>query len=37
MGTANLKTTYPGVQSMSITPINGGSTTFYLIRTGFTN
>lgn len=36
-GTTNLKATYPGVQSMTITPVNGGSTTFYLIRTGFTN
>ncbi len=36
-GTTNLKATYPGVQSMTITPTNGGSTTFYLIRTGFTN
>lgn len=38
IGSTNLKTTYPGVQSMTITnPVNGGSTTFYLIRTGFTN
>lgn len=37
VGTANLKSTYPGVQSMTITPVNGGSTTFYVIRTGFTN
>ncbi len=37
VGTTNLKSTYPGVQSMIITPVNGGSTTFYLIRTGFTN
>ncbi len=36
-GTTNLKSTYPGVQSMTVTPTNGGSTTFYLIRTGFTN
>lgn len=36
-GSNNLKSTYPGVQSMIITPINGGSTTFYLVRTGFTN
>lgn len=34
---SNLKATYPGVQSMIITPVNGGSTTFYLLRTGFTN
>lgn len=33
----NLLSTYPGVQSMTITPVNGGSTNFYLIRTGFTN
>lgn len=37
IGTTNLKSTYPGVQSMTITPTNGGSTTFYLVRTGFTN
>jgi len=36
-GTTDLRLTYPGVQSMSITPLNGGSTNFYLIRTGFTN
>lgn len=37
-GTANLKSSYPGVQSMTISsPINGGSTNFYLIRTGYTN
>ncbi len=36
-GTTNLKSTYPGVQSMTITPVNGGTTTFYVIRTGFTN
>jgi hypothetical protein len=34
----NLKATYPGVQSYTISsPINGGSTDFRLIRTGFTN
>ena len=37
VGTTNLKSTYPGVQSMIITPVNNGSTTFYLVRTGFTN
>lgn len=37
VSTANLKSTYPGVQSMTVTPVNGGSTTFYVIRTGFTN
>jgi hypothetical protein len=36
-GTTDLRLTYPGVQSMTITPVNGGSTNFYLIRTGFTN
>lgn len=34
----NLKATYPGVQSYTISnPINNGSTDFRLIRTGFTN
>ncbi len=37
VGTTNLKSTYPGTQSMIITPVNGGTTNFYLIRTGFTN
>jgi hypothetical protein len=37
LGTTDLRPTYPGVQSMTITPVNGGSTNFYLIRTGFTN
>lgn len=37
VGSANLKSTYPGVQSMVITPVNGGTTTFYVLRTGFTN
>ncbi len=37
VGSTNLKSTYPGVQSMTITPVNGGTTTFYVIRTGFTN
>jgi hypothetical protein len=36
-GTTDLRLVYPGVQSMVITPVNGGSTNFYLIRTGFTN
>lgn len=36
-GTTDLRTTHPGTQSMSITPVNGGSTNFYLVRTGFTN
>jgi hypothetical protein len=34
----NLKVTYPGVQSYTISsPVNGSSTDFHLIRTGFTN
>ena len=37
LGINDLRPTYPGVQSMTITPVNGGSTNFYLIRTGFTN
>jgi uncharacterized membrane protein len=37
VGQSNLKSTYPGVQSMIITPTNGGSTTFYVLRTGFIN
>jgi hypothetical protein len=37
VGTTDLRVSYPGVQSMTITPVNGGSTNFYLIRTGFTN
>jgi len=37
VGTGNLKTTYPGVQSMIITPVNGGTSTFYVLRTGFSN
>ena len=35
-GSTNLKTTYPGVQTLTISPINGGSSTVYLLRTGFT-
>ena len=37
VSSTNLKLTYPGVQSMTITPVNGGSSTFYVVRTGFTN
>lgn len=37
VGTTNLKATYPGVQTMTVTPTNGGTTNFYIIRTGFTN
>ena len=36
-GTVNLKTTYPGVQTFTITPINGGATTIYLLRTGYSD
>jgi hypothetical protein len=36
-GTTDMRLTNPGVQSMIITPVNGGTTNFYLIRTGFTN
>ena len=35
-GSADLRTTYPGVQTLTISPINGGSSTIYLLRTGFT-
>jgi len=37
IGTTDLRLLYPGVQSTTIIPVNGGSTNFYLIRTGFTN
>lgn len=37
IGTTNLKSTYPGVQSINISPVNGGSSNFYLLRTGFIN
>lgn len=36
-GTTNLKATYPGVQTITVTPTSGGTTNFYLLRTGFTN
>jgi hypothetical protein len=36
-GTTNLKTTYPGVQTFIVTPVNGGTTTIYLLRTGYSN
>ena len=36
-GTSDTRLTNPGVQSMIITPVNGGTTNFYLIRTGFSN
>jgi len=33
--TSDLRNSYPGVQSFTInSPINGGSSNFYLIRTG---
>jgi hypothetical protein len=33
--TSDLRTSYPGVQTMTITsPVSGGSTNFYLFRTG---
>lgn len=34
-GTSNLKSMYPGLQTLTITPINGGSTIIYLLRTGY--
>ena len=36
-GTTDVRLANPGVQSMIITPVNGGTTNFYLIRTGFSN
>jgi hypothetical protein len=37
VNTSDLRTTYPGVQTMTITsPVSGGSTNFYLLRTGYT-
>jgi hypothetical protein len=36
--TSDLRTTYPGVQTMTISsPISGGNTNFYLLRTGYSN
>ena len=35
-GSTDLKLTYPGVSTLTISPINGGSSTIYLLRTGFT-
>jgi hypothetical protein len=36
-GTSDLRSSIPGVQSMIIsTPTNGGTTSFYLLRTGYT-
>ncbi len=35
---SNLKLSYPGTQTVTINnPVNGGSTNFYLLRTGFSN
>lgn len=33
----NPKTSFPGTQKLIITPVNGGNSVFYLIRTGFLN
>ena len=36
--TTDLRTTYPGVQSITInSPVNGGSSNYYLINTGYSN
>jgi hypothetical protein len=36
--TTDLRTTYPGVQSVTITsPVSGGSSNYYLINTGYSN
>lgn len=36
--TSNISSTYPGTQTITLTnPTAGGSSTFYLIKTGFTN
>jgi hypothetical protein len=36
--TSDLRTTYPGTQTMTITsPVSGGTTNFYLLRTGYSN
>ena len=38
IGTNDLRSVYPGVQTMTITsPVSGGSTNFYLLRTGYSN
>ena len=38
IGTNDLRSVYPGVQTMTITsPVNGGNTNFYLLRTGYSN
>lgn len=36
--TTDLRTTYPGVQSITInSPVNGGSSNYYLVNTGYSN
>jgi hypothetical protein len=36
--TSDLRATYPGTQTMTITsPVSGGTTNFYLLRTGYSN
>lgn len=38
VNTSDLRLTYPGVQTMTITsPVSGGTTNFYLLRTGYSN
>ena len=38
VGASDLRATYPGVQTMTITsPVSGGNTNFYLLRTGYAN
>jgi hypothetical protein len=38
VSTSDLRSTYPGVQTMTITsPVSGGNTNFYLLRTGYSN
>jgi hypothetical protein len=34
-GTTNLRSTIPGVQNNTITPINNGTSNFYIILTGY--
>lgn len=37
-GTTNLKSTFPGVQSITInTPVSGGVSSFYITRLGYNN
>lgn len=38
LSNTDLRSTYPGVQTITITsPVNGGSSNFYVVRTGFAN